>query len=206
MMPYPSYHTDYVSVTDQQSYLTECFHKILLIARQDIYQAHVDCLSVHTALQNRHAMNTRNQEGLGGSTQAEQVLQRQSDTLQLELVSIKNSLSWRITAPLRWLANLVVSPAAAFSVIKNVRLLDCLIRWGIRQPRLVTLVLRVSQEAPVLRVWISRRIPRTNETSASSQSTEEAEMTISARRIRSRITIENTEQAAENFLVGVELR
>lgn len=75
-----------------------------------------------------------------------------------EIEALRASLSWRITAPLRWLAAPALRKRNPTTVPPAPGLVDRAIRWGMAQPQLVAFVHRSLHRYPKLHEAITRRV------------------------------------------------
>lgn len=75
-----------------------------------------------------------------------------------EIEALRASLSWAITAPLRWLAAPVRRRGDPAAVPSAPSLVDRAVRWGMGQPQLVTFAHRCLQRYPKVREAITRRV------------------------------------------------
>lgn len=75
-----------------------------------------------------------------------------------EIEALRASLSWRITAPLRWLAAPALRKGNSSTNPPAPGLVDRAIRWGMAQPQLVAFVHRSLHRYPKLRETITQRV------------------------------------------------
>jgi hypothetical protein len=75
-----------------------------------------------------------------------------------EIEALRASLSWRVTAPLRWLAAPALRKGSPATVPPAPGLVDRAIRWGMAQPQLVAFVHRSLHRYPKLRETITQRV------------------------------------------------
>jgi hypothetical protein len=158
-------------------------HPVLAVTMEP--KLDLELLSALRAMRGQHARLLATQIGQDCSSRSEVLHSRSSDTQQL--AALKMSLSWRITAPLRWVGQLFISPAAAFASLLHTKPVDRLIRWGLEQPRLIALVHRILRRFPALRDRITRRVLRSMDGSTNSQNASDSDMPLSARRICNRL-------------------
>jgi hypothetical protein len=83
-----------------------------------------------------------------------QLAQARQETIQ----AIYSSRSWRVTAPLRWVARPRMGRSGTGAVPPAPTFTDRLIRWGMARPRLVAVTHTMVDGMPPLRSAISRRV------------------------------------------------
>jgi O-antigen chain-terminating methyltransferase len=76
----------------------------------------------------------------------------------LQIQELKTSRSWKITAPMRWIANFILRRRGASAVPPAPTFPDRLIRWGMARPRLVALVKVCLKTVPPLHQKLVQRV------------------------------------------------